>query len=43
LRAGARVVSHQFDMGDWRPDRQIQIEVDGAWHTVYLWVIPGNR
>ena len=36
LRPGARVVSHQFDMGDqWPPDDTR--DVDGL--TVYLWVI----
>jgi ubiquinone/menaquinone biosynthesis C-methylase UbiE len=36
LRAGARVVSHNYDMGDWEPVRQTQI----GDHKVYLWVIP---
>ena len=40
LRAGARVVSHRFDMGDWRPERQIRVEVGGAEHTVYVWTVP---
>lgn len=35
LRPGARVVSHQYDMGDWEPDRVV--EVGGE--TVYLWTI----
>lgn len=38
LRPGTRVVSHDFDMGDWKPDETIA--VDGK--TVYLWTIP-NR
>ncbi len=36
LRPGTRVVSHCHDMGDWTPERQI--EVDG--HRIYLWRIP---
>lgn len=36
LRPGTRVVSHSFDMGDWKPDKTV--EVDGR--TIYLWVIP---
>ncbi len=36
LRPGTRVVSHQFDMGDWRPDKTL--ESNGR--TVYFWVIP---
>jgi hypothetical protein len=36
LRAGARVVSHQFDMGaDWPPERTQ--DVSGL--TIYLWTI----
>ncbi|GEN11741.1 Methyltransferase domain-containing protein [Myxococcus fulvus] len=36
LKPGTRIVSHGFDMGDWAPERQTQ--VDGR--TVYLWVVP---
>jgi SAM-dependent methyltransferase len=36
LRPGTRIVSHDFDMGDWKPDETIS--VDGK--TVYLWTIP---
>ena len=38
LKPGTRVVSHAFDMGDWKPDRERT--VDGR--TVYFWVIPAN-
>lgn len=38
LRPGTRVVSHSFDMGDWKPDKEE--EVDGA--TIYLWTVPGK-
>lgn len=43
LRPGTRVVSHEHDMGDWRPAQQARIEVDGSERTLYLWVIPGSR
>ncbi len=36
LKPGTRVVSHDFDMGDWIPEETIS--VDGK--TVYLWTIP---
>jgi SAM-dependent methyltransferase len=36
LKPGTRVVSHLFDMGDWKPDRTITTS-DGP---VYLWTIP---
>jgi precorrin-6B methylase 2 len=38
LKPGTRVVSHAFDMGDWKPDKQI--EVNGR--RVFLWVIPAK-
>jgi len=42
LKPGARVVSHSFDMGDWKPDK----EVDFNGRRLYLWIIKpqaGNR
>lgn len=39
LKPGSRVVSHAFDMGDWKPDKVEQ--VDGR--TIYLWTIPPRR
>jgi len=36
LKPGTRVVSHSFDMGDWKPAKEI--EVDGR--NLYLWIIP---
>jgi len=36
LRPGSRVVSHAFDMGDWRPDEES--ELDGR--RAFLWIIP---
>lgn len=36
LKPGTKVVSHAFDMGDWKPDQEIQ--VNGS--TIYLWTVP---
>lgn len=38
LRPGTRIVSHAFDMGDWRPDRTA--EVGGA--RIFLWIVPAR-
>jgi SAM-dependent methyltransferase len=39
LKPGARVVSHDFDMGQsWPPDEYIKLGGDG----IYLWVMPGR-
>ena len=35
LKPGTRVVSHAFDMGDWKPDKQEHIE--GS--DIFLWTI----
>ncbi len=35
LKVGTRIVSHQFDMGDWKPDKQVNLD----WRTVYLWTV----
>ncbi|CDM65346.1 SAM-dependent methyltransferase [Pyrinomonas methylaliphatogenes] len=39
LRPGARVVSHAFTMGDWEPEKTI--DVNGR--MIYLWTIPPKR
>jgi len=38
LKPGSRVVSHAFDMGDWKPEKTAY--VDGR--TLYLWTIPAK-
>jgi ubiquinone/menaquinone biosynthesis C-methylase UbiE len=35
LKVGSRIVSHQFDMGGWEPDKRVQID----WRTVYMWTV----
>ncbi len=40
LKPGARIVSHDFDMGEWKPDKVVHVKDKGGWtHTLYLWVI----
>ena len=36
LRPGTRIVSHAFDMGDWKPEK----EIDVGGRRVYYWTIP---
>jgi SAM-dependent methyltransferase len=41
LRPGARIVSHDFDMGaDWLPDQTIQVTWRDRKSYVFLWVVP---
>ena len=35
---GTRVVSHDFDMGDWRPDQRRRVGTA----NVYLWIVPAR-
>ena len=37
LKPGTRIVSHDFDMGEWKPERTVQTN-EGS--TIYLWTIP---
>ena len=36
LRSGTRIVSHQFRMGDWQPDREIVVD----FRPLFLWRVP---
>lgn len=38
LKPGARIVSHDFNMGDWKADKEEKVTVDRD-HTIYLWTI----
>ena len=38
LKPGTRIVSHNFGMGDWPPEKEIAV-LSG---TIYLWTIPAN-
>ena len=38
LKPGTRVVSHAFDMGEWKPDRTETVEGK----TAYLWIVPAR-
>lgn len=39
MKPGSRVVSHAFDMGEWKPDKQISV----GGRTVYLWIVPEKK
>jgi len=42
LAPGSRVVSHDFDMGDWRPERVMEVRDSSRPHKVMLWTIPAR-
>jgi len=39
LKPGTRIVSYIHDMGDWRPDQKMTVNVPNGERSVYLWVI----
>lgn len=40
LKVGSRIVSHRFTMGDWNPDKTIQVTSDeGGIYDLHLWTI----
>ena len=47
LKPGTRVVSNTFSMGDWKPDKELTIDVPDGYSTFsrrfYLWLIPERR
>jgi len=48
LKPGTRLVSHDFDMGDWKADQHVRIAVNdkyagaGGDSDIYYWVVPAK-
>jgi hypothetical protein len=47
LKPGSRLVSHEFDFGNWKPDAHVTVPVPNKPYgpprsEVFLWVIPAN-
>jgi len=40
LRPGARIVSHEYGIGDWPPDRTEEMVVNGERHVIHFWTVP---
>jgi SAM-dependent methyltransferase len=38
LKPGTRIVSHDFDMGEWKPEKTVSLEG----HTIYFWTVPAK-
>jgi cyclopropane fatty-acyl-phospholipid synthase-like methyltransferase len=44
LSPGARIVSHRFVMGDWKPDKSIKVKgADGDEYELHVWTITGKE
>jgi SAM-dependent methyltransferase len=39
LKPGTRIVSHSFDMGDWKPEKEEVVEGQ----RLYLWTVPQKK
>jgi hypothetical protein len=48
LKPGTRLVSHDFDMGDWKADEHVRMDASdkfsgaGGDSDVYLWIVPAK-
>ena len=42
LKPGARIVSHDFDMGDWKEDKKEEVAADRTL-KIYLWTIKEKK
>ena len=48
LAPGTRIVSHDWDLGDWAPDRSVRVDVPekalgrDKFSRVHLWVVPAR-
>jgi hypothetical protein len=48
LAPGTRIVSHDWDLGDWKPDRSVVVDAPDKpigrdkTSTVHLWVVPAR-
>jgi len=39
LKPGTRILSHQFDMGTWKPEKRV--DLNGR--TIYFWTVPERK
>lgn len=48
LKPGTRLVSHDFDMDDWKPDERVRMTAEdkfsgaGGESDIYLWIVPAK-
>lgn len=43
LRPGSRIISHDFRMGDWKPEQTVRVPWGKLYRTVYLWTVPARQ
>ncbi len=40
LRPGTRILSHDFDMGEWKPEQKVRVPWYKGYRTIYAWTVP---
>ena len=43
LRPGTRIISHDFRMGEWKPEQTVRVPWKSLYRTVYVWTVPRSR
>src|SRR5215213_10880107 len=44
LRPGSLIISHDFRMGDWTPEKSVRVPWKSLYRTVHVWTVPrGGR
>ena len=47
LKPGTRIVSNTFDMGDWKPEKEMTVpnSDDDTFlsHRLYMWTVPAKQ
>ena len=44
LKPGSLIISHDFRMGDWAPEKTVRVPWKNLYRTVYVWTVPrGGR
>jgi len=42
VKPGTRIVSHDFNMNEWVPDKDSMVFIEDEAHMVYYWMVPAN-
>jgi len=45
LKPGSRIISHDFHLGEWRPDKMVHLDIGKSYQDdtiLYLWVVPAR-
>jgi SAM-dependent methyltransferase len=47
LKPGTRIISNTFDMGDWKPDKELTLgapeQLSFLSHHLFLWIVPPRK